>query len=234
MNHNGKNVGLVGIGKLGTAMMQNWFNHNELISVYHPIESKAEQFIQRFPNGHYISEHEIGELDVLIVALPAKYVIPFITHLTSKNILQTKTHIINMATALNTIEIKNEFPWLNAVGVKYMGHARDLLEHGNGLFITESILPKQIEELFQPLGQIKIDREETLIQVNRLATYYAIKAAIELKSEFVKREFPSEYVQRALISIAPEVIRSYCEGNLGHFGKEIARKIQMNDDRFGG
>ncbi|MBB6444461.1 NAD(P)-binding domain-containing protein [Bacillus benzoevorans] len=233
MNHNGKNVGLVGIGKLGTAMMQNWFNHNKLIGVYHPIKSKAEQFIQRFPNGHYISEHELGEIDVLILALPATDVIPFITDLTAKNNLLAKTYIINMATALNTIEIKNKFPLLNSVGVKYMGHARDLLEHGNGLFITESNLPKQIEELFHPLGQIIIDSEETLIQVNRLATHYAVKAAIELKSEFVKRKFPLEYAQKALISIAPEVIRSYCEGNLGDFAKEIAKDIQMNVDGFG-
>lgn len=230
MNHNGINVGLVGIGKLGTAMMQSWFNHNQLIGVYHPQESKAEQFIQRFPNGHYIAEDKLAKLDVLILALSAKDVIPFLTHLTANKNLRMETYIINMATALNTIEIKNKFPSLNVVGVKYMGHARDLLEHGNGLFITEFSLPKHIEELFQPLGQIIVDSEETLIQVNRLATYHAVKAAIELKSEFERRKFPSKYVQRALNSIVPEVIRSYCEGTLGHFGKEIAREIQMNGD----
>lgn len=228
MNNKGKNVGLVGIGKLGTAMMQNWFKKSESIGVYHPNESKAKQFIQRFPNGHLISENEIGELDVLILALSAKDVIPFITHLTSKNILLSKTYMINMATALNSIEVKNKFPWLNVVGIKYMGHARDLLDRGDGLFITESTLPKQIEELYQALGQIKMDSEDLLIQVNRLATYYAVKAAIELESEFAKRKFPFEYVQRGLTSIAPEVMRSYCEGNLGHFAMEIVKDIKTN------
>lgn len=42
-----------------------------------------------------------------------------------------------------------------------MGHSRDLMEHGNGFFITENPLPKYIEELYQYLGEIKIDTEHS-------------------------------------------------------------------------
>jgi hypothetical protein len=222
-------VGLVGIGKLGNAMMQHWNKNNLSIGIYHPSITKAELFLQQFKNGYILTGKEFTELDVLILALPAKEVIPFISNLMTKDNSFTPTVIVNMATALNTEEIKNKFPSLNVLGVKYMGHGRDLLEHGNGLFITESSLPKGIEQLFQHLGQVKIDREDCLIQVNRLATYYALKTAINIENEFTQKGFSPDYIKRALTSIAPEVIRSYSEGSLGHFAKEIVKDIQLEN-----
>lgn len=218
-------VGLVGIGKLGTAMMNHWNKNNLSIGIYHPSRTKAEHFLKSFQNGYTLTKKEFAELDVLILALPAKEVLSFISNLIAED--NTFPFIVNMATALNTKEIKNKFPSLHVFGVKYMGHGKDLLENGNGLFITESSLPKQIEELFHHLGQVKIDREDCLIQVNRLATYYAIKTAINIENEFTQKGLSPEYMERALRSIAPEVIRSYSEGSLGHFAKEIEKEIQI-------
>lgn len=220
-------IGLVGIGKLGTAMMKHWDQNNQAIGVYHPSQAKAAQFIQHYQNGYILTERELGELHVLILALPAKDVIPFIAKSLFANHHLDQTSIVNMATSLNSLEVKNKFPSLIIIGVKYMGHGRDLLEHGNGLFITESALPKHIEELFQYLGNVKVDSEDLLIQVNKLATYYAVKAAVEIENEFAKKEFPAEYLQRALTSIAPEVMRSYREGSLGHFAMEIVKELQL-------
>jgi hypothetical protein len=137
-----------------------------------------------------------------------------------------------MATTLNTNEIVTKFPSLNVYGVKYMGHWRDLMEHGNGLFITESTLPRRIEELFQYLGKVKTDNENCLTEVNKLATYYAVKTAIDIETEFVKRGFSPEYVKRALTSLAPEVIRAYSEGSLGHFAKEVVKEIQAKNNNI--
>lgn len=221
-------VGLVGIGKLGTAMMQHWYHQQQAIGIYHPQKAKADLFIRRFPNGYYLAEHELGGLDVCLLALPAKEVLPFLAAFTAKQTRSPETLMINMATALHTREIKKEFPSLQVVGIKYMGHARDLLEHGKGLFVTEEPkLPKPVEECFRPLGEIIVDHEDVLTEVNRLATYVAVKAAIELEAAFAERNFPAPYVQRALRSIAPEVIRSYSDGSLGHFGQEIVREMKQ-------
>lgn len=220
------NVGLVVIGKLGKAMMTHWEKNNIKIGVFHPLKTKVEHFVQQYQNGYSLTDSELRELDVLILALPAMNVIPFITNLFSDRNLPIPTHIINMATALDTKDIKAKFPSLNIHGVKYMGHSKDLLEHGNGLFITESPLPKHIDDIYQYLGQLKIDSESLLTEVNKLATYFAVKTALDIESEFAKRGLSPEYVKRALTSIAPEVIRGYCEGSLGHFAKEIVKEIQ--------
>ncbi len=225
-----KRVGLVGIGKLGTALITHWDKKGITIGVYHPMKSKAEQFVQNFQHGYILMESELTELDVLILALPATEVIPFISSLKIQSNLQQTPEIINMATNLPTREISSKFPSLNVYGVKYMGHGRDLLEHGNGLFITEAALSKKSEELFRILGKVIIDSENCLTEVNKLATYFALKTAIDLETEFTKRRLSPEYLKRALTSLAPEVIRSYSNGTLGHFAKEIIEEIQLEKE----
>ncbi|WP_257009471.1 NAD(P)-binding domain-containing protein [Bacillus sp. 7884-1] len=225
-----KRIGLVGIGKLGTAMLTHWDKKGIPIGIYHPMETKAEQLVQYFQHVYIIEESELKELDILILALPAKEVIPFISSLSIQSDSGKSPDIINMATNLPTNEIIAKFPSLNVHGVKYMGHGRDLLEHGNGLFITEAALSKKIEELFQYLGKVRIDSENCLTEVNKLATYFALKTAINLETEFAKRGLSPEYLNRALTSLAPEVIRSYSNGTLGHFAKEIIKEIQSEED----
>jgi pyrroline-5-carboxylate reductase len=216
-------VGLIGIGRLGKAMLCHWNQHGVKIGVYHPSETKMVPLIQQFPHCYPLKKSDLIQLDVLILALPAKNVIPFIISLGSEKKSPT---LINMATALDTKEVKANFPDLPILGVKYMGHARDLLERGNGLFITENPLPIKIEALYQFIGQIKIDQENILSQVNKLATYYAVKAALEIETEFAKKGIPTDYVTRALTSLAPEVIRGYSEGTLGHFAHEIVNDLK--------
>lgn len=221
-----RKVGLVGIGRLGTSLVKQWDQMNKAIGVYHPNTLKLEQFSQSYQNSYPINKRELENLDVIILALSAADIIPFISSLLAENISLENTKIVNMATALSTKEICQRFPLLNVYGVKYMGHSRDLLENGDGLFISETSLPMQIEEYFSSIGRIKLDSEERMIEVNTLATYYAAKAAIELESVFTKKGLDPEYAARALTSIAPEVIRSYSNGTLGHFAKEIVKELQ--------
>lgn len=219
-------VGLIGIGKLGTAMLTNWDQQGISMGIYHHNREKAHQYSQSYQTSYLLEETELLNLDVLILALPATAIIQFISSLNYQSMSQHSPYIINMATNLPTKEIKSKFPFLNLYGIKYMGHAKDLLEHGNGLFISELVLPEIVDELFQSIGKIVIDSEDCLTKVNKLATYYAVKTAIEIENEFTARGLSHDYLKRALTSLAPEVIRSYSEGTLGHFAKEIVKEIQ--------
>ncbi|MFP7296689.1 hypothetical protein [Neobacillus niacini] len=219
-------VGLVGIGKLGKALMEHWKRTDVSIGVYHPSIAKTEDFVGNYQNSYLLTPSKFDEIDVFVLALPAKEIIPFISDRLMKLARVSSINIVNMATAINTNDLKNSFPSLNLIGVKYMGQWRDLLENGNGLFITEAALPMPIDELFGTLGQVQIDREDNLIKVNQLATYYALKTAVTIEKEMTKNQYSPEYMKRALTSLAPEVIRSYSNGTLGHFAKEILKGIE--------
>jgi NAD binding domain of 6-phosphogluconate dehydrogenase len=219
-------IGLAGIGKLGKAVMTHWNRKKIAIGVYHPAKKKSEHFVKKYENSYMLDEDTLHELDVLILALPATEILSFISNLKLPRNTQQTIHIINMATNLSTKEITDKYPDLNIHGVKFMGHWKDLLEHGNGLFISESALPPNIEKLYRELGEVTIDSENCLTEVNKLATYFALKTAINIESEFANRGLSPVYLKRALTSLAPEVIRSFSEGSLGHFAKEIVEEIK--------
>ncbi|KON88747.1 hypothetical protein AF332_19375 [Sporosarcina globispora] len=221
-------IGLAGIGKLGTAMMTHWHNSNISIGFYHPDRSKAEQFAEKFPNGRPVTEVELIQMEMILLALPAGNVISFMESMFPE---QCSIVFINMATALPTKRITERFPSCKVYGLKYMGHSRDLMEHGNGLFISEDHLPDPIADLFKPLGEIVKDSEERLVEINKLATFFAVKAAVEIENDFTGKGYPPAYIKRALTSLAPEVIRSYSEGTLGHFAQEIAEEIQESNKK---
>ncbi|MFG6119961.1 NAD(P)-binding domain-containing protein [Thalassobacillus sp. B23F22_16] len=212
-------IGLAGIGKLGRAMMNHWYRQEVSLGIFHPEQQKVKSFINDYPNGYQVKA--ISELDIVLLALPADAIIPFLHH--HKN---TETLFINMATSLMTEDIKNAFPDVHLAGLKFMGHATDLQEHGNGLFISEQTLPDSLIGLFQKVGSIENDNEEVVINVNKLATYHAVKAAVEIEEQFEKKGLPAKYKERAWRSLAPEVIRSYSEGKLGHFGQEVVKEVK--------
>ena len=164
-------------------------------------------------------------MDVILLALPAGKVISFIESMFP---VESSIDFINMATALSTNSIRGRFPSCKVYGLKYMGHSRDLMENGNGLFISEDQLPDPIVDLFKPLGEIVKDSEDRLSEINKLATFFAVKTAVEIEDDFIRKNYPPAYIKRALASLAPEVIRSYSEGTLGHFAQEIVNEIQKS------
>lgn len=218
-------IGLVGIGRLGRAMIKGWQKNGISFGVYHPNEEKAIQFIEPLNQAFLVRESDLNDLDILILALPAKQIAPFI-HSIANNSSATRPIMVNMATTVLTKELERELPAIQLYGVKFMGHAQDLFEHGDGLFITETPLPKEIEQLFTSLGEVKIESEDTLAEINKLATYHAMKAAIEMEAVLLDKKLPEAYINRALSSIAPEIIRGYRQGNFGHFAKEMIKEIK--------
>ncbi len=226
--------GIAGIGKLGTAIMKQLDLRGTYIGFYHPNQKKMDAFAQTFPQHFPLTKTEIAELDFLLLALPANQIAPFVTELASSQISLKKPVFVNLATVMNTADLRKQFPDLKWVGIKYMGHSEDLLQRGNGLFIMEqntSPSPEEqsVHQFFSQLGQVCIDSESTLEEVNKLATYHAIKAAKELEEALRKAGYPKEYVTRALLSISPEVIRSYANDTLGHFGRMIAAQLNRRE-----
>ena len=218
-------IGLVGIGRLGRAMMKLWQQEGISIGVYHPNEEKAAQFIEPFDHAYVVRENDLNDLDIGILALPAKQIISFIKSIDQSS-FSPKPIMINMATTVLTRDLEKEFPDLELYGVKFMGHAQDLFEHGEGLFITEKRLPKKIEQLYIALGKVRTESESTLVEINKLATYHGLKAAIEIESIFLDKNIPEDYINQALGSIVPEIIRGYRQGNYGHFAMEMIKQIK--------
>jgi hypothetical protein len=181
---------------------------------------------------------ELGRADFLILALPAKEILPFIQRLESNNISLQKPVLINMATAAYTSDLRQKYPYLKWAGMKFVGQADDLRKNGDGLFVIEESIPANhsaylsVSQMYSQIGRVITDSEATVEKVNRIATFYAIKAAKEIEKEIRNGEYQSDYEKRVLLSLVPEVVRSYAQGTLGHFAQSIAAKLDKeNQDK---
>lgn len=226
--------GIAGTGNLGGAILTQLAKGNRFIRYYHPDASKAEAIAKAYPGHSSISREELDSLDFLILALPADQVAPFVRGLIDSGQSLGSATLINMATVLSTAELKKQFPHVNWLGMKFMGHSADLRERGNGLFVTEQsetlgLQQEKAIRFFEQLGQVMIDRETVVEEVNVLATRVAVKAALELERAIREGGYRQEYASRALVSVAPEVMRSYVTGTMGHFARKIVEQLKNGE-----
>lgn len=224
---------VAGIGKLGRALLSQFEKQGMQVGIFHPDINKANDCLQEYPLHHIVTMEELGSADFLILALPAKQIIPFVENLESHQISLQKPVLVNMATAAHTSDLKGEYPDLKWVGMKFVGQADNLRKHGNGLFVTEECSGEgdskfvSVSRMFSEIGRVITDSETTVEKVNRIATFHAIKAAKEVEQELRTGGYQSEYEKRVLLSLVPEVVRSYANGTLGHFGQSIAAQFDQ-------
>lgn len=227
---------VAGIGKLGRALLSQFEKQGIQVGIFHPDINKANDCLQEYPLHRIVKMEALENVDFLILALPAKQIIPFVENLEFHQISLQKPVFINMATAAHTSDLKGEYPDITWVGMKYVGQADDLRKNGQGLFVTEESSGEpdsrlvSISRMFSEIGRVITDREATVEKVNRIATYHAIKAAKEIEQELRSGGYQSDYEKRVLLSLVPEVVRSYAHGTLGHFGQAIAAQFDQEGE----
>ncbi|WP_102346235.1 NAD(P)-binding domain-containing protein [Bacillus sp. Marseille-P3661] len=212
---------MVGIGRLGRALMSQWDKIDEEIGIFHPSDDKVKSFTAHFNKAVPICGKKLTDMKTIILALPAAQVSKFIQQSHYSHVTY-----VNMATALNTAQLQKEFPDIQIVSMKFVGHAQDLYVNGDGYFITESYVPEHVKSLFSTIGLVKKGDPEIVNQINKWATYYGIKAAVELETHLKGKHFDDKLINRALSSITPEVIKSYQKGDLGHFAQTVAKEVK--------
>ena len=111
-------ITLVGIGRLGKALVNQWDLLNEEIGIYHPSDEKVKSFISDYSNGVPVSIKELPNMQTIILALPAAKIPEFL----KENHYSHITYV-NMATAIRTADLQNEFPDLQIVSMKFVGHS---------------------------------------------------------------------------------------------------------------
>lgn len=227
-----KNWGLVGIGKLGEALLEQMQIQSKPIGIFHPNKQRAYITAEKYPSTHVLKQKDFIRLDYLILALPSHQFAPFISRMSERNQHQNSPCLVNMATSTNTDDLTEQYPQFKWVGMKLLGHAQALKEDGQGLFITEikshpTREQQNVIRFFEDIGKVRIDKEENVEKINYIATYSGLKAAKELKAKLTQEGFPDLYQQQVLDTILPGVIHSYVNDQLGHFAQSIVRKIEQ-------
>jgi pyrroline-5-carboxylate reductase len=226
-----KKWGLVGIGKLGEALLEQMQIQSIQIGIFHPNKQRAYITAEKYPATHVLEQKDFTSLDYLILALPAHQFAPFISRISENYQQQNSPCLVNMATSTNTDDLIDQYPQFKWVGMKLLGHAQALKQDGEGLFITEikshpTREQQDVIRFFEGIGTVHIDKEKNVEKINYIATYTGLKAAKELKAKLTQEGFPDLYQKQVLGTILPGVIQAYVHNQLGHFAQKIVHKIE--------
>lgn len=218
--------GLVGIGKLGKALIKR-FEENELpLLVYHPDSQKATEAVGDKEHCKAAALDELVEADYILLALPAGKAGDVADKLLQQPVNVDKLPaLINLSTKDHTNDYRQQFPECDWVGVKLCGHAKALESEGNGLFVSEDWEAyADLAENFRKIGEIATGTEESVQRLNSQVTEAAVTVVAKLENELKQDGYDDVWIRHALRYTFPQVVIAYQNDELGTFAKEIAKK----------
>jgi len=224
--------GIAGIGHLGEALAQQLERAGVHVCAYHPNLQRRTKFASDFKEVKAVDFAELLKLPTVLLALPAEAIQPFLKK-AQKEISPNNTQpkFVSLSTLIDTKELQNEFSNFQIYGVKMIGHANYLYEHGEGVFVTETPLEtegfQEIQFLFEQVGTLFEDNEEVVREVNGLAVRKIIEACITFENE--TKNYPNEYSKKAMDTIFPNTMRLYREGSFDGFMLKIMDEINHDN-----
>lgn len=217
------NWGLVGIGRLGTALLNRCHAEGLPLKVYHPELKRAETAICGTVH-RAVPLSELARCDYVMLALPENAVKAFLDDV-SKVEKHASLIVINLSTKDRTDRLKEEWPSLSFTGVKLAGHAKAFEEEGEALFVSDSWgTDDRLRAFFGSLGTILAGTEEETEAFNRLVTKTAVTAAARLEQALEKEGFDAEYRRTALRHMVPKIVKAYEADELGGFATAVKRE----------
>ncbi|SDJ13391.1 NAD(P)-binding domain-containing protein [Natribacillus halophilus] len=227
--------GLVGVGQLGAALARQLEGESVHIRAYHPNSQKATEFARRFYKVRAVELAELFGQSTILLALPADGIIPFLKNAQKTIQNDVQPTFVNLSTLVDTKELQKEFPDLQIYGVKIIGHANDLYEHGEGLFVSEPPLDaegfREVRFLFDKIGTLLEDKEDVVAEVNRLAVRKTLEACISFEKEAGAKNYPETYSKKAMDTIFPHIIEHYKEGTLEGFALQVLNEINAENKK---
>lgn len=221
--------GVAGIGHLGEALTKQLESKNVNVFAYHPDSNRRSEFAGMFDKVEPVDFTELLKHKVVLLALPSEVIRSFLKEAQKEIASNVITpNFVNLSTLIDTKELQKEFPDLQIYGVKMVGHANYLYEHGDGVFITETPMDTEgfqsIRFLFEEIGKLFEDNEDIVREVNGLAVRTIIEACLQFKEE--TKDYRDEYSEKAMDTIFPNSMRLYREGDFDGFMLKIMEEIK--------
>ncbi|ADH98497.1 NAD(P)-binding domain-containing protein [Salisediminibacterium selenitireducens] len=219
----GSKWGLVGIGRLGSALLKKCDAEGLPLKVYHPDSAKAKEAVDGTLH-QAASLFELTGCEYVLLALPASAMETFLDELSGVE-GHVSPVLINLSTKDRTDRLKKAWPAFAFTGVKLAGHAKAFEEAGGALFVSGAWdMDETLRAFFERLGTTRTGTEEEIEAFNRLVTKTAVTAAVRLERELEKEGYDADYRRLALRHMVPEIVKAYEADELGGFAEAVRRE----------
>lgn len=220
-------VFIMGLGRMGDILAGS-MARNHLVAVYDADQDRGRQAARRIGVRFCLPGDFLPEADVLVLALPPVVTVSALGSVS--RLLQPGTVVINIATTVSKEDLR---PVLagegHLAGVKIVGHYREMKERP--AIIADADTEKALQAavlLFSDLGSVVPGDEGLVRLINTVATREAFRAAVRIEDALRRDGVTPDLIGSALRVVAAGSVKSYAEGDIGPFARDLIREIKSD------
>ncbi len=226
----GITVAVVGAGIMGSAVARSLAQDTNKVIIDSDLD-KAIALAEDIDGMSYAELSGAADADLIIVVIPPQIVNTTIKHLI--DIVKSGAVIINMATNAITdpgdyVNSKN----ITVVDTKVIGHSVTIGGGMHGVVIVKT-LDESIFNLIrsQLVGFKDVQKGDAdlVAEINSIAVTEGLKTAIRISNKMQNDDIPEEWIKAALGSTCAGTIQAFANEELGHFARELVRKIENGE-----
>ncbi len=228
------NIGLIGIGRLGTQIAKSFLMHGNRVKAFHHDQEKLEMFCSDINDfGDIEPIYKIDEfkdkVTLIVLALPPD-VTPEISRRLNK-LISRGQWVVNTATDVYLTELYSELGREKLVAAKIIGNASEIEKGENPGVVVDGRneeLVRRTKELFSQLGYTIEGNESMVSKVNKIGAIEAIRTVLRIEKKMDENniELDDEMCNALLCNVVAGTIKTYSQGNIGPFLEKLITQLK--------
>ena len=227
MGRNMMKVGLIGIGRMGKALVSRLKGHVE-ITIYSRDKEYTAKIASELGVNFAGKIEKIADNEAIILAVPDQEIPACIREF---NQLGYHSHLISIATNV-TQQILDEAAdgQVTCIGVKFIGQA-DEISAGDPPVIVINSYPRELvpvaKKIFVPVGDVIVGQADMVAKINYITAQKVIEAAVKIEKELREQGYMQDsLIHTAIRQVGVGVLKAYSYHNLGPFGRKIEQEVR--------
>ena len=224
-------IGMIGAGRMGRILAARMALEHEVV-MYDADVSGAKKVADALRLTAVASLAEMN-VDAVVLAVPDSAVESCIMKLRDVDKPWTVFSVAtNISREMLAAMAEEKVSCLN---VKIIGHAGEMSRGQNPVVVIDEgaiDMVRRAQQIFASVGTVLVGNADQVKRINSVATEEALKAAVAIERELLLAGITDpEKLRGALSQVAPGVLRSYAEDDLGPFARGIVKALHDKTEK---
>ena len=224
-------IGMIGAGRMGRILAARMALEHEVV-MYDADVSGAKKVADALRLTAVASLAEMN-VDAVVLAVPDSAVESCIMKLRDVDKPWTVFSVAtNISREMLAAMAEEKVSCLN---VKIIGHAGEMSRGQNPVVVIDEgaiDIVREAQQIFASVGTVLVGNADQVKRINSVATEEALKAAVAIERELLLAGITDpEKLRGALSQVAPGVLRSYAEDDLGPFARGIVKALHDKTEK---
>ena len=224
-------IGMIGAGRMGRILAARMALEHEVV-MYDADVSGAKKVADALRLTAVASLAEMN-VDAVVLAVPDSAVESCIMKLRDVDKPWTVFSVAtNISREMLAAMAEEKVSCLN---VKIIGHAVEMSRGQNPVVVIDEgaiDIVREAQQIFASVGTVLVGNADQVKRINSVATEEALKAAVAIERELLLAGITDpEKLRGALSQVAPGVLRSYAEDDLGPFARGIVKALHDKTEK---